>query len=132
MKENFRSDISVVKGHGSAKNGTSHFIHQRVTAIALVPLCIWFVISIIVLLQNPKEVIPEYVISPINITFIVLFTCTAIYHGVLGLRVVIEDYIHCNFVKYSALIVLYFVSITTVVCGLISILGMHIIFRLIG
>ncbi len=128
----YASPIKRAKGSGSAKNGTSHLIHQRASAIALIPLCIWFVISVILILRNPREIIPEYVISPINMTFIILFMCTFIYHGALGMRVIIEDYVHCKYAKIWSLMILYFASITTVVCGFISMLSMHIVFRIVG
>lgn len=128
----YRSSLGKVKGLGTAKNGTSHFIHQRFTALALIPLCIWFVISAILIIKNPREMIPQYVISPINMTFLMLFICAFIYHGLLGMRVIIEDYIHCKCVKLWSLVILYFVSIVTLACGIVSLFSMHVVFRIVG
>ena len=128
----YNSSLSKAKGLGSARNGTAHMIHQRFTAIALVPLCIWFVISVILVLRSPKEMIPQYIISPINMTFIILFICVSIYHGMIGMRVIIEDYVHHKYIKIWSLIILYFVSIVTLTCGIISLFSMHIVFRIVG
>jgi succinate dehydrogenase / fumarate reductase membrane anchor subunit len=129
---NFRSPISKVKGLGSAKSGTTHFIHQRITAIMLVPICIWFVVSIILILKNPEENIPHYVTSPLNLTLLVLFLISFIYHGMLGMQVIIEDYVHCQVLKVIYLIVLYFISVFSIIIGLISVITLHVIFRIYG
>lgn len=130
----FRSEISKAKGSGSAKSGLKHYIMQRVTAIALIPLCMWFVVSAILLMQAPIDRIPEFVVSPMNLFAIILFIIVSLYHGALGMQVVIEDYVHCKAMKYSLIIGVYFLCIVSAIAGTCSAFGMHMFFiiKLIG
>tara|TARA_R110002096_G_scaffold436096_2_gene667444 strand:- start:20476 stop:20850 length:375 start_codon:yes stop_codon:yes gene_type:complete len=89
-----RSPLGKVRGLGSAKNGTHHWWMQKVTAVALIPLTIWFVSSVVQMTQADYEVVISWMNSPIVAVLMLLFVITGIYHLKLGLQVVIEDYIH--------------------------------------
>lgn len=89
-----RSPLGKVRGLGSAKNGTHHWWMQKVTAVALIPLTIWFVASVVQMTQADYEVVISWMNSPIVAVLMLLFVITGIYHLKLGLQVVIEDYIH--------------------------------------
>ena len=87
------SPLKSAKGLGSAKHGLSHWIAQRVTAIALVPLTIWFV-SIIAFMKNASyDTAIETVSNPLNATLFLLLIIATFWHAQLGLQVVIEDYV---------------------------------------
>ena len=88
----FRSPLSQAMGLGSAKHGFSHWWWQRVTAIALIPMGLWFVISVLCLAGGTHAQAHEWLSSPINATIVLLFTLTALFHAQTGLQVVIEDY----------------------------------------
>ena len=89
-----RSDLGRVRGLGSAKDGTSHWWAQRVTAVALIPLSIWFVFSVIHLLGIDRVGLKTCLNAPGSFVLMVLFAIALFYHMQLGVQVVIEDYIH--------------------------------------
>jgi succinate dehydrogenase membrane anchor subunit len=99
-----RTPISRVRGLGSAKDGTHHWWMQRLTAIALVPLSIWFVISIICLASADHAAVSAWLATPLTAVLMLLFVIATFYHMQLGLQVVVEDYIHGEGAKMVCLI----------------------------
>lgn len=91
-------------GLGSAKDGTHHWWMQRLTAIALVPLTLWMVFTIVALVGKDYATVAGFFHSPFNLAMSVLFVFTAFYHASLGLQVVIEDYIHAESTKLVLLV----------------------------
>jgi succinate dehydrogenase / fumarate reductase membrane anchor subunit len=112
-----RSSLGQVRGLGSAKTGSSHFWWQRLTGLALVPLCLWFVISVISLAGADYQHFRAWIGMPGNATLMVLTILVAFYHAQLGVQVVIEDYVHRPAVKLVSLILVKFAA---VVCALYS------------
>ena len=94
-----QSPLSRVRGLGSAKNGTQHWWMQRVTAVALVPLVIWFAIALIGFTGASYDVATAWMQSPFNAIMMVLLIIATFHHMQLGLQVVIEDYIHNEGIK---------------------------------
>ncbi len=117
-----RSPLSKAVGLGSAKHGFSHWWWQRVTAIALVPLTLWFVFSLLALTGGSYDSVQAWLSSPINATITLLFTLTALYHGQTGLQMVIEDYIHTKWLNLSLLLLMKFAAVVMAVLAIISIL----------
>ena len=117
-----RSPLSKAIGLGSAKHGFSHWWRQRVTAIALVPLVIWFIFSVLCLIGSTHSEAVIWLSSPINATIMLLFVLTALYHGQTGLQVVIEDYIHAKWVNLTLLLAVKFISVILAVLAIISVL----------
>ena len=117
-----RSPLSKAVGLGSAKHGFSHWWWQRVTAIALIPLSLWFVASIVCLVGADYAEVVAWLGSPLNSTIILLFVLTALYHGQTGLQVVIEDYIHSKWLNLSLLLLMKFASVGLAVIAIISVL----------
>lgn len=101
---NMRSPLSRARGLGSAKTGTAHWWAQRLTALALVPLVIWFVVSMIVVTGADHEAAIAFISSPINSVLLILLIVATFRHGQLGLEVVIEDYIHTKWLEVSLII----------------------------
>lgn len=99
-----RTPLGRVRGLGSAKDGTEHFWSQRITALALVPLTILFVIIIVATSGTGYEAVRETIGFPITAIFILMFVLTGIYHMKLGMQVIIEDYVHHEGIKVLALI----------------------------
>lgn len=89
-----RSDLGRVRGLGSAKDGTSHWWAQRITAVALLPLSIWVVFSLISLVGVDRDGFKVWLDSPGSFVLMILFLIALFYHMQLGLQVVIEDYLH--------------------------------------
>ncbi len=84
--------------------GTRHFVAQRVTAIILVFLGLWFAVSIIGIDVFTHGVVVTFVADPLNVILMTLLSMTLAYHSYLGVQVVIEDYVHANGLKVASLI----------------------------
>ncbi|MCP5381481.1 MAG: succinate dehydrogenase, hydrophobic membrane anchor protein [Kordiimonadaceae bacterium] len=117
-----RSPLGKVRGLGSAKTGTHHWWMQKVTAVALIPLTIWFVSSVVQMTQASYEVVINWMTSPIVTLLMTLFVATGIYHLKLGLQVVIEDYIHSESAKVVLQMLVSFCCIITGTAAVFSIL----------
>ncbi len=90
----FRTPIKNARGLGSAKTGTEHFVHQRLTATALVALTIWFLVFVLSLIGADYVTATEAVSKPWNAVLLVGFLVAMFWHAQLGLQVILEDYIH--------------------------------------
>ena len=103
-KTDKKSDMARATGLGSAGDGTHHWMAQRVSAIALVPLVFWALWSVVNLVGADHAAFTEWLSAPINAILMILFIVTTFYHAVLGNQVVIEDYVHCECLKIAKLI----------------------------
>jgi succinate dehydrogenase / fumarate reductase membrane anchor subunit len=110
-----RSTLGRVRGLGSAKEGVHHWWAQRMTAVALVPLSLWFVAGVIALAGADHAAVVAWFKSPINATLMVLVIVATFYHAALGLQVVLEDYVHHEGQKIASIMV---------VKGLCALLGL--------
>ncbi len=91
----FESSIGKARGLGTAKSGTGVFIAERLTAVALVPLSLWFIINIMgLIIGNDITAITGWLKSPFNAAFLALFIGFSFWHSKLGIQVIIEDYLH--------------------------------------
>lgn len=117
-----KTPLGRVRGLGSAKNGTRHWWLQRVTAIAMIPLVIWFVASIVGLIGADRELVVAWIRIPIVSVLMVLFLGTGIYHLKLGLQVVIEDYVHDEGTKIAALLLNNFTCIALAAACIFAVL----------
>lgn len=90
----FNTPISKVRGLGSARNGTHHWWMQKIAAVALVPLTIWFVASIVQMTKADYFTVISWLSSPIPAILMLIYIVIAIYHLRLGLQAIVEDYIH--------------------------------------
>ncbi|MEW5009611.1 succinate dehydrogenase, hydrophobic membrane anchor protein [Cycloclasticus sp. 46_83_sub15_T18] len=88
-----RSPLGEAKGLGSAKEGLHHWWAQRVTAVALIPLTIWFAFKVAVLSQSDYQTVLACIGSPWSAALIVSLIVAAFYHAALGMQVIFEDYI---------------------------------------
>jgi succinate dehydrogenase / fumarate reductase membrane anchor subunit len=100
----YRTPRARVEGLGAARNGTTHFLHQRITAVALVPLSIWFVFAALELVGNNLAEVMVFLAEPLNTILMFGFLTAALYHMSLGMQIVIEDYVHREGVKIVLLI----------------------------
>ncbi len=89
-----RSQLGRARGLGSAKAGLEHWWVERVTAAALVPLTLWFVISILSMLGADQPTVAAWVSHPLNAALLLALIIMTFHHAQLGLQVVYEDYIH--------------------------------------
>ena len=96
MSHRYRTPLKDVRGLGSAKEGTHHFIVQRLTAIALVVLACWFLYFVIDLMQADYLTASDAVAKPWNATLLIAFLVAMFWHAQLGMQVIIEDYVHSH------------------------------------
>jgi succinate dehydrogenase / fumarate reductase membrane anchor subunit len=105
MKETqLRTPLGRVEGMGSARAGTGHFWHQRLTAVALVPLSVWFVASALAYVGADRGAVAAFFAEPAEAILMFLFIVAAVYHMSLGLQVIVEDYIHQEGLKIVLLV----------------------------
>ncbi len=105
LSTDFRPPLARVIAHGSSRDGFSHWWVQRVTAVALVPLTIWFVYSVLTLMAGDYRQMVEWFSCLPNACFMVLFLVATFWHAALGAQTVIEDYIHTPGLRLSLLLV---------------------------
>ena len=106
MSMKLRSPLARVRGLGSAKDGTGHWWAQRLTALALVPLTIWFVVGVIGHVGADHDALLQWIGHPVTAGLFLLLVGATFYHASLGVQVVIEDYLHNEWIKLAALLVM--------------------------
>jgi succinate dehydrogenase / fumarate reductase membrane anchor subunit len=99
-----RSPLGRARGLGSARAGSRHWWAQRLTAIALVPLTLWFIWSVIHLTGASQGDIAEWLASPVRLALLLALIAATFHHLQLGLQVVIEDYVPQEGVKLAAVL----------------------------
>ena len=117
-----RSSLGRVRGLGSAKDGTGHWWAQRVTALALVPLTLWFCAAVAGLAGADYPAFRGWVGQPVNAGLLILLVVAVFYHAVLGLQVVIEDYVQGEGMKLAALLITKGLAVVLGLAGLLSVL----------
>lgn len=121
-----RSPLGKALGHGSAKSGFQHWWAQRLTAAALVPLGLWFTVSLLGMDSLDYWAVSAWVGEPLNAILLILFLVTLLYHSSLGVQVVIEDYVHQRGVKLVALVAVRFAHVAMAVAGLYSVVTLSV------
>ena len=116
-----RSPLGTVLGLGSAKQGAKHWWSQRVTAVGLVVLGAWFVVSLVCLGSFEFGAVTAWIGNPINATLLSLFIATLAYHSQLGVQVVLEDYVH-GATKTVCIVLSNFFHVIIAALGVMSVL----------
>jgi succinate dehydrogenase / fumarate reductase membrane anchor subunit len=117
-----RSPLRHVTGLGSARGGSSHWYAQRVTAVALALLGLWLVISLAVLGGASHARVVAWLSSPVSSALAVLLVLTAAWHAMLGLQVVIEDYVADQGSRAAVLFAVKFALAVAAVAGVLAVL----------
>lgn len=120
-----RSPLGRARGLGSAKTGVHHWWMQRVTAIALIGLCVWFVYTVLKSVHGGGSIL-DNLANPCTTVLMILFLGTALYHGALGMRVIIEDYVHCKCGRPFLIIFTNFAAIITGASVTVALVHYHV------
>lgn len=118
-----QSPLSKAIGLGSAKHGFSHWWWQRISAVALIPLGLWFVWSIVSLIGADYATVVAWMQSPVRASLLLIFVLTTLYHAQTGLQVVIEDYIHTKWINLVLMYAMKFAALLLAVIALVSVLS---------
>ena len=105
-----RTDLGKDSGLGSAKEGVGPWWAQRLTAIALIPLLVWFVASVVTLVGAELIIVREWISGPVNSVLLLSLIVAVFHHAQLGLQVVIEDYVHTGWLKLASVIAVKFAA----------------------
>ena len=117
---NLRNPLAKVKGLGASGEGSHHWWLQRVSAIALVPLSLWFVFSVINHIGDDYSAVTAWISQPSVALVLILYFGFMFFHAQLGIQVVIEDYVHSEPLKIISLLL---VKAIAIVAGLAAILA---------
>jgi succinate dehydrogenase / fumarate reductase, membrane anchor subunit len=117
-----RSPLKIARGLGSSQSGVGHWWTQRVTAAALIPLGIWFVVTVLGLLHADYATARAAVAKPWNALLLIAFVLTMFWHAVLGLQVVIEDYVHTRWKEVVLLVAIKFLAVLGALAGVLAVL----------
>ncbi len=118
----YRTSLGRARGLGSAKHGVGHWIVERLSSIALVPLVIWAVWAGLTLAGGGYDGAVQWLRSPVNAVLTILLLIVGFWHMQVGLRVVIEDYIHAMPAKVGLLILNLLVTLLGVSLAIFSVL----------
>jgi succinate dehydrogenase / fumarate reductase membrane anchor subunit len=114
------SPLNQAQGLGSARTGFGHWWTQRVTAVALIPLTLWIVASLVALAGSDYDTIIRWLRLPLTTILMVLLLIALFYHMSLGLKVVIEDYVHSDRAKIPAIVAIHLTCFALAVAGIFA------------
>lgn len=121
-----RAPLARVRGLGSAQHGTHHWWMQRVTAVALAPLSLWFALSLAGLVGADHATASQWLQSPINAALMIGMLLALCYHAYLGVRVVLEDYVHQRLVKVCSLLALKFALVGVALLAMLAVVRVYL------
>jgi succinate dehydrogenase / fumarate reductase membrane anchor subunit len=119
-----RSPVARVRGLGSAKSGTHHWWHQRVSAVALILLTTWFAVSMILNTPADHLHVRAWVSSPVTMVMLIVTVFFGLWHAALGMQVVIEDYVHSEGVKIGLILAIKCLAVLLAVATVVALFRM--------
>jgi succinate dehydrogenase / fumarate reductase, membrane anchor subunit len=122
MNSDLRTPLARARGLGSAKSGVHHWWAQRLTAIALIPLVVWFAISLVMMSGADYDVVRAWIGAPVVMVLLILTITIGLHHGQLGLQVVIEDYVHSDGWKLALIVSVRFIAVFFGLAAVVAIL----------
>lgn len=119
---NLTTPLSKVLGLGSAKSGVEHWWVQRLTAVALVPLGLWFAVTLLGFESLSYAAVVAWMREPLTAVLLLLTVVTVVYHSYLGIQVVVEDYVHAKGAKVVVLVLSVFVHFFLLTAAVFAVL----------
>jgi succinate dehydrogenase / fumarate reductase membrane anchor subunit len=117
-----RSPLGRARGLGSARAGSHHWWSQRVTSLALVPLTLWFIFSVIHLAGASHQAVIDWLSGPLTLGLMLALILATFHHLQLGVQVVIEDYVHDERIKIGAVLAVKALSLLLALVCIVSVL----------
>ncbi len=118
----YQSPLAKVHGLGSAKSGTHHWWLQRITAVALIPLSFWPIVLLDLSFEASYQETVTWLASPLNSICMVFWILSVFYHAVLGLQVVIEDYVSSEKWRIITILGTYLIFFFLMLAAIIAVL----------
>jgi succinate dehydrogenase / fumarate reductase membrane anchor subunit len=119
-----QTPLGRVRGLGSARGGTHHWWMQRVTSMALLPLTIWFILSVARHTGTPYPEVLAWIARPFNAVLLISFILISFYHAAAGMQVVLEDYVRNEFRRMLSILA------TKAICWLLALLAVLSVLRI--
>lgn len=115
----------------SSKSAVNHYITQRLTAIVLIPIAVWFIVVVFKISKaDSLAELGEQLLSPFNMITAILFVIAALYHGLLGIKEIVTDYIHCSTLKKVLVSSLVLITIISAIAGIFSLVYFFIMLKI--
>ncbi|AAU03602.1 succinate dehydrogenase, hydrophobic membrane anchor protein [Rickettsia typhi] len=121
MIYDFKAEIIKSKSSSSSKSGAHHWLLQRVTGVVLALCSFWLIYFMFTNKNNDINIIMWEFKKPFNIVILLITVTISLYHSVLGMRVVIEDYINCHKLRNTLIIIVKLFCILTIVAFIVAI-----------
>jgi succinate dehydrogenase / fumarate reductase membrane anchor subunit len=122
MNSDLRTPLARARGLGSAREGVHHWWAQRLTAIALIPLVVWFAISLVMMSGADYGAVRAWIGSPMVMVLLILTIAIGLHHGQLGLQVVIEDYVRGDGSKLALIVAVRFIAVLFGLAAIVAVL----------
>ena len=120
--KDLRHPLKFARGLGSSQSGAGHWWTQRVTAAALAVLMVWFVVTLLSLLHADYATALATVARPWNAILLIACLITMFWHAVLGLQVIIEDYVHTRWKEVLSLVLIKFLAVLGALASVLAVL----------
>ncbi|WP_419760650.1 succinate dehydrogenase, hydrophobic membrane anchor protein [Acidisoma sp.] len=121
-----QTQLGRVKGLGAAKTGVHHWWAERVTSVALIPLTLWFVFSVLSLAGHPQPAIAHWISHPLVAVLLIALILASFHHTILGLQVIMDDYIHEEMPRLAAILTMKAVLYLLGLAALLAVLKLAI------
>ncbi len=121
VRNQLRTPLKRARNLGSAKSGVQHWWIQRVTATALVALSIWFVVLVLGLMDADYTIARATLARPWNAILMIGFLIATFWHAMLGLQVVVEDYVHTHWKEVALLLAIRFLAVLGALASVLAV-----------
>ncbi len=122
-QEGMRTPLKVARGDGASGTGVHHWWLQRITAVALIPLAIWFLFFLAGLMHADYPLVLASIAQPVHAILLIVLSVCLFWHGALGLQVVIEDYVHSRWLEVTLQISLRFGAVLGTLACIMAVLS---------